>query len=1672
MGTNKKNPVLRRSREILYKLKFGDKLSVRRAAFMSDSVEGILGYKASDFTTGRIRWESLIHSDDIQIVEDAIERSFKRNIPSRIVYRLKHAKTGKFTTVEDVITPEFGRAGKRHAIVGSAVDIGQHRGRNSEMISEIEKDKEYWLEEFQRVAKVGSYLFEVKSGKWSSTPTLDGILGIGPSFKRNVKSWLGLIHPEDRTRVLRHVTGAFSVKKKIDIECRVIRRSDGAVKRVWGTGEVVSDVNGTPVRMFGTIQDITERKESEEALRNERILLRTLVDNLPSAVYVKDKDCRARLINEETARHVGKPQEEIIGRTDFELFPKEIADAFYSDDYRVLTEGVPVLDREEIFFDGQNRMHWQLTSKVPLKDEDGNIIGLVGIGTDITERKLEEEARQRERALLRTLIDNLPNAIFVKDTFLRKTVVNPVHVQNVSDHLRSIGLSLDVDMLGKTDFDVYPRELAEQYLEEDERIIKTGMPVLNREKFFYGENGEPIWVIVSKIPFKDKEGKITGFVGITTDITYIKKVQTALEREQILLKTLINHLPNAIYAKDKELRNILVNPAQVARLEKYAGRLSEQTLLGRTDAESLPGEVAEANSSWDRESVYEGKTVLNREVSQVDLGGQRVWELVSKIPLKDSQGQIIGLVGVSTDITPLREADEKLAKSESKFRLLAENARDLVFRYAVVPTPHFEYVSPSSLDLVGYSPEEHYSDPELLMKIVHPDDRLSLEQILLERFNEDDNPRSIRWVRKDGETIWVEIQRRWVYDDNHELVAFEGIVRDISERKKSEEALRKSQETLSRITSSISDVIYSIDPRTGEFAYLSPTFERKFGYSDEDIHTMGGRWSFLHRIIIQGNLPKDDPVMTVLKESVVHEVPVWENWWRCKDGTTLYIEDHSVPTYKEGKLISVDGVLRDVTERKSAEDAKQSERILLRTLIDNFPHAVYVKDRQYRTVIANPASLKYTGLPSEADALGKTDFDVYPMDVAEMFYADDQRVIRDGQAVINREEFVIDSDGKKHWLLTSKIPLRDAQGQVIGLVGVGMDVTERKLIDEALRQSEAELRALFNSMNDVVIVMDREGKFLKVAPSKEYLLYKPASEIIGKRNSDVFPKDKSDQFMEVVRKTLETGETQNFEYEIDIRGEIKWRAAIVSPMSENTVLWVARDITERKQMEREITESERKYRDLVENALVGVYKTNIKGEFIYANKAMAEMLEYESPQAMMTATAASVYRNSDDWDNFAKELSNEGKTGKSREFEFITKTGKIKNVLLSASLDGGFVSGMVKDITEIRTLERQFIQTQKLEGLGNIAAGIAHNFNNILGVIIGYSELLEQSSFDAPKFERGIKAIGKAADRGKSLVRQLLTFARKTETTLEPLDVNIIINETVKLIEETFPKTIELETNLRYDIPPVLADGTQVQQVLLNLCVNSRDAMPKGGTLSITTSIVPGKSLSDRHPAQADREYVEIRVADSGTGMDRSTRQRIFEPFFTTKDIGKGTGLGLSVVYGIVESHRGFIDVTSEPGQGSIFNVYFPVQIGDFDQLDPSKTGVDDLPGGSGIILVIEDEVMLAELLKSILVSKGYTVLVARDGEEGVETYRRHAGEIALVISDLGLPKLSGEGVVTKIMEINRKAVLIIASGFIDPEIRSALEKRGVGYYIQKPYKSFEVLSAVFSAIESTKSKN
>lgn len=383
-------------------------------------------------------------------------------------------------------------------------------------------------------------------------------------------------------------------------------------------------------------------------------------------------------------------------------------------------------------------------------------------------------------------------------------------------------------------------------------------------------------------------------------------------------------------------------------------------------------------------------------------------------------------------------------------------------------------------------------------------------------------------------------------------------------------------------------------------------------------------------------------------------------------------------------------------------------------------------------------------------------------------------------------------------------------------------------------------------------------------------------------------------------------------------------------------------------------------------------------------------------------------------------------------------------------------------------LERQLIQAQKLESLGTLASGIAHDFNNILGIILGHSSLIQRDQSEPAKLAQSIEAIQKATYRGASVVKQLLTFARKTEAEFTPAIINDIINEITKLLSETFPKTIVLSINLKKDLPSTIADETQIHQVLLNLFVNARDAMPDGGTLTITTNIVDGRALAMIFPKAATAQYILIEVVDTGGGMDETTKRRIFEPFFTTKGRAKGTGLGLSVVYGIIESHQGFIDVASEVGKGTTFRVYLPVQQQTVKNNIAPKIEFKDVPGGAETVLLIEDEEMLRELVKVVLVSKGYTVLTAVDGEEGISVFSRHQNNISTVVSDMGLPKLSGQEVCKTIMAINPKAKIILASGFVELDMKSELIKVGVSRFIRKPYSPEEILQTVRSVIDLT----
>jgi CheY-like chemotaxis protein len=371
-----------------------------------------------------------------------------------------------------------------------------------------------------------------------------------------------------------------------------------------------------------------------------------------------------------------------------------------------------------------------------------------------------------------------------------------------------------------------------------------------------------------------------------------------------------------------------------------------------------------------------------------------------------------------------------------------------------------------------------------------------------------------------------------------------------------------------------------------------------------------------------------------------------------------------------------------------------------------------------------------------------------------------------------------------------------------------------------------------------------------------------------------------------------------------------------------------------------------------------------------------------------------------------------------------------------------------------------------LQSIGTLAGGIAHDFNNVLAIILGYTAFLEIAAIPPEKKAQAIVVIKNAVQRGAALVRQILTFARKSEVLFEPMNLADLLHELISMLQETFPKIITFKEVIEKELPLISADRTQMHQALLNLCVNARDAMPNGGCITFTMEKKTGEELRERFPAAELESYLCLAVADTGEGMTDATRSKIFDPFFTTKEKGKGTGLGLSVVFGVVQAHHGFIDVESVVGRGTTFRLYFPFSLQDKTKHAAQKQ--EDLieSGGTETILLVEDEESLIEMARLTLESHGYHVYAAQDGPKAVEMYRIHHNEIALVVSDIGLPGMTGIDVFKTLKEMNPNVKLVFVSGFIEPDVKSRLLGAGAKGFIQKPYTPREILQGLRAVLD------
>jgi two-component system, cell cycle sensor histidine kinase and response regulator CckA len=397
---------------------------------------------------------------------------------------------------------------------------------------------------------------------------------------------------------------------------------------------------------------------------------------------------------------------------------------------------------------------------------------------------------------------------------------------------------------------------------------------------------------------------------------------------------------------------------------------------------------------------------------------------------------------------------------------------------------------------------------------------------------------------------------------------------------------------------------------------------------------------------------------------------------------------------------------------------------------------------------------------------------------------------------------------------------------------------------------------------------------------------------------------------------------------------------------------------------------------------------------------------------------------------------------------------------------------LLRAIEEGRRLQEQLRQSQKMESIGTLAGGLAHDFNNLLNIIQGYTLAIMRHSADPEKVIEDVQVIRETVVGGAALVQQLLTVARKTEAKLVPTDINGLLQRLIKLLAETFPKTLTITLDVDPKVPNVKVDANQINHALLNLCVNARDAMPDGGNLLLRTRTLSGAELCGRFREARAERYACISVSDTGLGMEEEIKRRVFEPFFTTKEPGQGTGLGLSVVYGIVSNQDGFIEATSERGRGSAFHIYLPIpkdQAALVDVRQPFEgRKIARRAGYNETILFVEDEVRQLHLMQSFLEGEGFRVLAARDGVEALELHLRHKEEVAVVILDLGLAKLNGWEAFQRMKQINPKVKGILASGHLSRDVESQMAKGGLSGVIQKPYAVEEVLAKIEDAIRGS----
>ncbi len=1376
------------------------------------------------------------------------------------------------------------------------------------------------------------------------------------------------------------------------------------------------------------VQDVSDTRKAERALREEESKLRTTLDSIGDAVIATDIEGRVVRMNPIAETLTGWTMDDALGREVKEVFNivnSRTRNAAENPIEKAMHSGRIVgLANDTLLISRDGKEYQIADSASPIHDDNGEISGIVMVFRDVSEeyrirRKLEEN-----ETFLSELFNSILDGVSVLDKDLNVLRVNNVMNEWFKDKLPLEGNKCNQNL---HDFN-QPCENC-----PTRKCLSTGQ---TERSIVRGKPGTELeWLELHSYPIRDRaSGEIKGVAEFVRNITHQKRTETELTR-------VFNMSLDMICVVDISTTHYLkVNPA-FTRVLGY----TEDELIDKPFLSFVHPDDVEETRRITGEILTQGREVIDfQNRYRCKDGSYRVLQWVSHPDLS-----INVAYASARDVTDDIERKRALEISEAKFRSVVECSPFGIHMYRLDSEGilRFESANPAADKITGIEHSKLKGLPvvdafqtakinEIVNKytsIITEGDLYASDEFTY-NYNLAESTYSINAFRTGPD----------------EMVA---LFQDVTEKNKAEAALRESEDRFRSITEQINEMIYLTSER-GIIKYVSPSAMTIFRLKPEEM--IGQPFMrFLHDDYI-------DSAIAAFSESMQTGKSADDLQLKMKRGDgTYFMGELTGKLYQHGDSTGSIGVIRDISDRKKSEQALRESEELFRTLHMNLPGGMVLIDRDYHIIDVNRRTCEITGYKRE-ELVGQLCDIICPKGSISKkcpIWAEDRTGFE------GMDTFIKCKDQSFNPIL------KNAKRVVVNgkehILEVFQDIREQKETEGALRDSEARMRSIFRAAP--VGIGISSGRIIQTVNDRfEEITGYTRGEIVGKNTRFLYPSE--EEYQQTYRKGVElirqfgigTVETRYLKKDKSIVDVLLGIAPLNPDDLSMGETFTIMDITDRKRAEAEL-----RLQALVLSQIRDcVTVTDLDGIITYVNEAEARQLgvprdefigrevsEY-GDNAHQGATQQEIYDDTlknGSWEGIVVNYRADGK-----ELIMDTRT----QIVYDETGKKIALCGIATDITERKQLEKererlqeQYYQAMKLESIGRLAGGVAHDLNNLLTPVLGYGELLMLENLQSEMNRESVRQIVNAATRARDLVSQLLAFSRKQTLRFELVDINNLVKRFEQLLRMSIREDITMNIQLGQQQLVIEGDIGQLEQVIMNLAVNAQDAMPDGGHLIITTDRVylDDTYITNHEPIKTGF-YVMLSVRDTGHGMDEETLKQIFEPFFTTKSKHKGTGLGLATVYGIVKQHGGCIYASSVLEEGTTFKVCLPVAKEALETMQEETANASHSLGGVETILLVEDDEQVLKLAESILLHHGYKVISAESGKIAIEKLIEMNGEIDLLLSDVVMPEMNGRQVYEKALEIKPDIRVLFMSGYTD----DVIAKRGVLdsglHYIQKPF--------------------